>query len=374
MNGSNSEARRREGAERGAGRGWCAGAVARALGLGMLLLGAIAVSGCKKEPPTVTVYMYSEYIAPDMPAEFEKLTGMKLKVDVYENSEEMLAKMQQGGGASRYDCVVVSDAHVPTLVKLGLVQKLDKSKLANARNVDAPFANPPFDPGLEYSLPYQWGTVGLIYNKTKVSGELSWDLIFDPAKQPGAFVLMDSMRDMMGIALKYQGHDMNSVKADELKGAMDLLKVAKKSRKCLGLEGGVGGKNRVAAGEAVMAVVYNGDAVRAMGENKDLSFAVPREGGVIWVDVMLQPQQAPNAAGGLAFMNYIMDAQAGAKLSNFNRYPTPNKASLPLINEADRKEPAIYPTEGTMKTLQYLVDVGNDVKFYDEAWTSVKAQ
>ncbi len=347
----------------------------------MMLAGALAVVSLgftsavhAQSAKQVTVYMYSEYIDPVMIKEFEKLTGQKCKIDVYENSEEMLAKVQQGGGDRQYDVIVVSDAHVPTLVKLGLVQKLDKGQLPNAKNVDAQFANPPFDPGMVYSLPYQWGTVGLIYNKEKVKGELSWDLVFDAAKQPGPFILMDSMRDTLGIGLRYKGFSMNSTNPAEIKAASDAILQAKQSGKCLGFEGGVGGKNRVQAGEATLAVVYNGDAIRATTEDKKLGFAVPKEGGIIWVDVMLIPSKAPNPAGGLAFMNYILDAKAGAQLSNFNKYPTPNKASMATINDEDKKNPAVYPPEEIMKKLEYLSDVGANTKLYDEAWTKIKAQ
>ena len=322
----------------------------------------------------VKVYMYSEYIEPGMPAEFEKLTGLKCKIDVYENSEEMMAKMQ-AGGAGQYDVVVVSDVNVPAMVNLKLVQPLDYARIANAKNISDHFKTPPFDPGAKYSLPYQWGTVGLIYNKEKVkTSNISWGLIFDEKQQVGPYVLMDSMRDMIGIALKYQGHGMSSTSKDELKSAADILLAAKKGKHSLGFEGGVGGKNKVAAGEATMAVVYNGDAIRAVAEDPKLGFAVPKEGGVIWVDVMMVTAKAPNMAGAHKFINYILDAQAGAKLSNFNRYPTPNAASLPLIEEKDRNDPAIYPPMDIVKKLEYLVDLGENTRLYDETWTMIKAR
>jgi spermidine/putrescine transport system substrate-binding protein len=343
----------------------------------VMLLGIVCSAGMARAADNskpVKVFMYSEYIDPEMVKDFEKQTGMKYQIDTYENSEEMLAKMQQGGGVSQYDCIVVSDAHVPTLVKLGLVRELDAKKIPNAKNADPMFANPPFDPGAKFSVPYQWGTVGLIYDKKKVQGEISWDMIFNASKQPGPFVLMDSMRDMIGVGLRYKGFTMNSHKTEEIKQAMDALIQAKGSKKCLGLEGGVGGKNRVAAGEAALAVVYNGDAVKATMENPNLGFTVPKEGGIIWVDVMLVPAKAPNPEGGQAFINFIMDPKAGAQLSNFNRYPTPNKAAMPMINEEDRKNAAIYPPEETLKKLEYLVDVGADTRLYDEAWTAIRAQ
>jgi hypothetical protein len=182
------------------------------------------------------------------------------------------------------------------------------------------------------------------------------------------------MHRMLGIALKYNGHSMNSTNPQEVRQAAETILKAKKSRKSLGFEGGVGGKNRVQAGEATMAIVYDGDAVRATSEDKNLGFAVPKGGSVIWVDVMLVPSKAPNAEGAHQFINYVMDGKAGAKLSNFNRYPTPNKASLPMINEEDRKDPAIYPPQEIVKKLEYLSDLGENTRLYDEAWTNVKAQ
>lgn len=322
----------------------------------------------------INVYMYSEYIDPQIPEQFEKLTGIRCRIDVYENSEEMLAKVIQGGGDRQYDVLVISDAHVPTLIKLGMVQPLNKTLLPNAANVDEMFANPPFDPDLRYSLPYQWGTVGLIYDTDKVKTPISWSLIFQANKQTGPFILIDSMRDMLGIALKYKGHSMNSTDPAQIKEASDAILLAKKSRLSLGFEGGVGGKNRVQAGEAAMAVTYNGDALRAIDESDNLGFAIPAEGGIIWVDVMLIPAKAPNTQAAHQFINYIMDPKVGAQLSNFNRYATPNKMSLPMITPADRKNPAIYPSPQVMKTLEYLVDVGQHTRLYDEAWTSVKAQ
>ena len=353
----------------------------------VLCLTLLPVAGCSnrdaqaRESKRVTVYMYSEYIDPDLIPTFEKLTGMKLQIDVYEDSESMLAKMSKAGGDSQYDVIVVSDVVVPALINLKLVQPLDMSAIPNAANVAEGFRQPPFDPGSKFSLPYQWGTVGLMYRKDLIPGDdISWSVIFDPTKQSGSFVLMDSMRDMIGIALRYQGKSMNSTNPLEIKAAGDLLLAAKKSPKCLGFEGGVGGKNRVLAGEAAMAVVYNGDAVRAISEHAEhdksttLAFVIPKEGGVIWTDVMMIPAKAPNATGGHLFINFILSANHGAALSNFNRYATPNQASLPMIHEADRNDPDIYPDAATMKSLEYLTDVGHDTRLFDEVWTMVKSR
>ena len=325
--------------------------------------------------PRVTVYMYSEYIGPELPKEFEKLTGMPVQIDVYENTEEMMAKLQMAGGVSQYDVVVVSDHAIPVLAKLGLLQPLDVAKVPNAKNVAGRFAKPPYDPEGKFSLPYQWGTMGLMYRKDKVTmTDPSWALVLDPEKQPGPFVLIDSMRDMLSAALKSLGHSINTRKPEELKAAGEAILKAKRSAKCLGFEGGVGGKNKVADASAALAIVYSGDAIKACDEDAHLAYVLPKEGSIIWMDAMTIPAKAPNPAGAHAFINFILDAKVGARLSDFNRYATPNAASLPLVSKADRENPAIYPSEDELKKLEYLEDVGEATRLYDEVWTAAKAR
>lgn len=331
-----------------------------------------------KSKGRVAVYMYSEYIDEAMLDEFKERTGLEVKLDVYEATEEMMAKLQTAGGDSQYDVVVVSDHAIPTLAKLGLLQKLNAEQIPNKKNVDGKFLNPPYDPANEFSLPYQWGTMGIMYRKDKI-GELgpdraSWSLFFDPSRQPGTFMLIDSIRDMMGAALKFQGRSINSRNPEELKLAGDLILSAKQSEKCLGFEGGVGGKNKILSGDCDLAIVYNGDAVRGIAEDPNAAFVLPAEGTLIWMDAMTIPSKAPNSEGAHQFINYILDAQPGATLSDYNQYATPNAASVPLINEDDRNNSAIYPSDEQIAKMEYLEDVGGDTKLYDEIWTSVKSR
>jgi spermidine/putrescine transport system substrate-binding protein len=289
----------------------------------------------------------------------------------------MMAKLQQAGGVSQYDVVVVSDHAIPVLAKLGLLQPLDPKQIPNLKNISKTFISPPYDKENKFSVPYQWGTIGLMYRKDKIAKiDPTWGLFFDPAKQPGPFVLINSMRDMMAAALKYQGHSVNSRDKEELKAAGKLILQAKKSEKSLGFEGGVGGKNKVVAGDAVLAIVYNGDAIRAMDEDKDkkVDFVLPKEGTVIWVDAMTIPAKSSNPKAAHQFINFILDPKVGAVLSDFNRYATPNAASLPLVNKEDRKNPAIYPSEEMVKKMEYLEDIGKDSALYDEVWTAIKSR
>lgn len=345
-----------------------------------LACAVLALLGCSKSGDSasqgrINVYMFSEYIDPELVKAFEKESGIKVRIDVYEATEEMMAKLAQAGGAGQYDVLIISDHLIPVLARQGLIQPLDAAKIPNAKNVAAKFRNPPHDPTNKYCFPYQWGTMGLLYRKDKIAQpEPTWGLLLDPARQPGPFVLIDSMRDMLSVALKYQGHSLNSRDAAEVRAAGELVLAAKKSEKALGFEGGVGAKNKLIAGDGVIGIVYNGDAVRAIDEDPKLDFVLPREGSLIWVDEMTIPTGAKDAEHAHAFINFILDAKNGAQLSNFNRYATPNEASLPLIKKEDRENPAIYPAEEMMKKLEQFEDLGADAKIYDEVWTTIKAR
>lgn len=318
----------------------------------------------------LNLYIWSEYIDPEIITEFEKEFKCKVTVDLYEDNESLMAKLE-GGGTALYDVVVPSDYIIPAMAARGLIAPLRKENIPNMKNVDTTFLNPPYDQGNKYTAPYQWGTVGIYMRKGAKPVEESWSVLFDPQKQPGTFVMIDSMRESMSGALKFLGHSVNTTDPAILKQAKDLLVSAKK--RSIGFDGGVGGKNKVLAKGANMAIVYNGDAVRGMGEDPETHYFVPREGGEIWMDNMAIPSKAPNRDMAEKFINYILDAKVGAKLSNFNQYATPNKASKEFVTPEDLNNPAIYPTPEIMAKLEFLKDLGNHTKLYDEIWTAVKS-
>jgi spermidine/putrescine transport system substrate-binding protein len=337
----------------------------------LMLLSVAAASAAE-----LRVYTWSEYMDEEkMPADFEAKTGIKVRLDIYENNEEMVAKLQ-AGGASQYDIIVPSDYIMPVLINQKLIQPLDLGKIPNLKNLKPIFRNTTYDPGNKYSVAYQWGTVGLMYRKDKVGEDAvrSWSVLFDPAKQPGSFWLIDSVREMMGIALVYQGKDFNSTVPTDLKAAADLLVATKRTENCMGFKPGVGGKNDVVAGTAVAAIVYNGDAIQAVTEDPEhLGFVIPKEGSEIWYDSMCIPSHAPNPDAAHKWINWILDPEVGAELSNYNQYATPNAASEPFITPEDLKNPGIYPTPEIMAKLHFTKDLGKDNRIMDEAWTRAKS-
>jgi len=319
------------------------------------------------------LFIWSEYMDPAIIKAFEKQYNLKVRIDLYESNEDMIAKLQ-AGGVSQYDVVVPSDFVVPSMIQLGLLKPLDSAKIPNLKNLDAKFKSPPFDPGNKYSVAYQWGMVGLMYRKDKVKATpTSWSALFDP-KGSGPYVLMDSIREMLGVALRYQGQSVNAKDPKVVQAAGKLLLEAKKSSRALGFEGGVGAKNRLVAGTATYAVVYNGDAIKAADESPRVAFVVPKEGSTLFLDNMAIPAKAPNPDAAYKFINFILDAKVGAQLSNYNRYATPNAAAKPYITPADLKNPAIYPSAEVMKSLEFILDLGKDSRLYDEVWTTVKSR
>ena len=325
----------------------------------------------------LNVYIWSEYIDPGIVTDFEKETSLRVNLSFYESTEDMVAKLQHAAGTSQYDLVVAPNQSVPMLVRLGLVQPLDHAKIPNLANLDAPFKDPSYDPGNRHSAAYQWGTVGLVYDREKLgAAPASWAVLFDPDRQAGTFLLIDEMRDMLGVALRYRGHSVNSTDEAELRDAGEAVLAAKGSENCQGFDAGVGGKNKVVAGVVDMAVVWNGDAVRAISERGDDRFAyvIPDEGSVLWADTMLVTSKAPNPDAAHRFIDYILEPEVGARLSNYNKYATPNRAALPFIDAADRANPALYPPPEVLARLEYEYDVGEHTRLWDEVWTAVKSR
>jgi len=322
------------------------------------------------------IFTWSEYMDEEqMPQNFEKATGIKVHLDMYESNEEMMAKLQ-AGGLGQYDIIIPSDYIMPSLINLKLLTPLDQSKIPNMKNLGHKFTKISFDTGNKYSVGWQWGTVGLMYNKAKLkeSDVKSWSILFDPAKNPGSFYLIDSVREMLGIALSYLGYDFNSADPKELLEATDLLIKTKKRDKCLGFKGGVGGKNDVISGVADAAIVYNGDAIQTVSkEPEKFGFIVPKEGSEIWIDSMCIPAKAPNLDAAHKWINWVLDPEVGASLSNYNQYATPNDAAIPYLNKADLKNTGIWPTPEIMNTLHFVEDLGKKNKIIDQAWTRVKS-
>ena len=262
---------------------------------------------------------------------------------------------------------------MPALIKLKLIAPLRAENIPNMRHIDERFASPWYDPSNRFTVPYQWGTLGIYARKPadKPYTE-SWALLFDAHEQPGPFVLIDGMRDTIGAALKYRGHSINSTTRGELNEVLNVLRDAKK--RSLGFEGGVGGKNKVLAKQAVAAMAYSGDAMRGIKEDAETYYFIPKEGSQIWVDNLAVCAKAPHRLVAEKFLDFILKPEVGAQLADYNQYATPNKTALRFVRQENLNNPMIYPTSDVMKRLEFLHDLGKQTKLYDEVWTHMKAK
>ena len=341
---------------------------------GLLLSLSVVSALALAQPKELRLYTWTEYIEPAIVSDFEKQTGIKVRITYYESNEELLAKLQ-AGGVSQYDVVVPSDFIIPSMIQLKVLQPLDKSKIPNLKNIDPKFANPPFDPGNQYTAGYLWGTVGLMYN-TEVfkTAPTSWAVLFDEKQQKGRFTLMDSQREMLGIGLRYVGQSINSTDTASIKKVIDTMLAAKKSKNSLGFQGGVSATKALLAGQAVAAVVYNQDALRTAEGNPKFGFTIPKEGSTLFLDNMAIPAKAPNPDAAHKFINFLLDAKIGARLANYQNSATPNAAAKPLMKPQLLKNPAVWPTPEQMKVLEFILSQGKNDKLYDQAWTQVKSR
>jgi spermidine/putrescine transport system substrate-binding protein len=343
----------------------------RKYGYCLVLLLAL-LTGCGRSRQQLNVFFYSDYLDPALVAEFERRFDCEVKLDFHEDPESMMAKLV-AGGVSTYDIVVPSDSTLRVLAQRGLLAPLRPEKIPNLQHLSSEFTNLVSNPGNRFGVPYFWGCIGLYARRTNNPAlDESWSLLFNAAHQRGPFLLMDDARGTIGVALRYQMHSPNSVVPAELAAAGDLLVDAKK--RSLGFEGSVGCKNRVLARGALVSMVYNTDAAKGMKEDAQTYFFVPREGSQMYLDFLSIPARAPHRDLAETFINFLLEPAINARLANFNHAATPNAAARPLIDPADRQNPAIYPPPDVMARLEYSDDVGAMSKLFDELWTQVKSK
>lgn len=317
------------------------------------------------------LFNWAEYIDPAIVADFEREFDCKVVQETYEDNEELLAKLE-AGGVARYDVIVPSDYLVPTLIRRGLLAPLRHENVPNLSNLEVRFTSPAFDPGNRYTAAYMWGTTGL-YVREPAGAPLpeTWALVFDPAQQPGPFLLMDSMREMMAPALRYLGFSVNTTNPAEITAARDLLR--RTAGRAAGWADGVKGTDQVVNGTVALAVVYNGDALKDLLRHPDTRYFVPREGGEVWVDSLAVPLGAPNRDLAEQFINFILDGRIGGRLANFNRGATPNRLAKPWVRPEDLANRAIYPGREQLENLEFLSDLGPALRLYETAWERVRA-
>lgn len=335
----------------------------------MISIGLLAGCGSKSSAEVLNIYNVGDYIDEDLIPKFEKETGIKVVYEKYDTNEIMYQKIKSGG--SKYDLVFPSDYMIEKMIKENLLQKIDYSNIPNYKNIDEKFKNASYDPKDEYSVPYFWGTFGIMYNKTMVSDPIeSWDILWNE-KYKQQILMLDSVRDTMGIALMKLGYSQNSTNEAELQKAKEELI---KQRPLVLAYGNDDIKDRLLGGEAAMGIVYSGDAVTLMGEDKNLAYAIPKTGTNKWIDAMCIPYNAENKKEAEMFINFMLDAQNAKQNIDYINYSTPNKAAFELLDEEVKNNPVAYPSDDIVNKSEFFIDLGDKIKLYDDLWLEIKSK
>lgn len=297
---------------------------------------------------TITFYNWGDYIDPEILKDFEKESGYKVNYQTFDSNEAMYTKIKQGG--TNFDLAVPSDYMVAKLKDGGLLAKLDKSKLTGVDHFDKTFLNQSFDRGNEYSLPYFWGMLGILYNKKVVDEDelKDWSSIWD-AKFRHRLLLVDSARDVLGLTLLSQGKSVNDKNVADIAAAQGKLSSLMPNVKAI-----VGDELKLymAQGEGDLAVTYSGEARNAMSRNKDLAYKVPEDGSNLWLDNLVIPKKAEHKEAAYALMNYLSRPDVAAKNAKYIGYATPNKDAKELLPDSVKNNEGFYPKQSLLDKLQ----------------------
>jgi spermidine/putrescine transport system substrate-binding protein len=345
----------------------------RRLWLAVIGIAALLAPASAAEPKlakTLYLYNWDNYIDPGLLKDFEKEFGVKVVEDKFASNEELLAKLQTG--ASGYDVAVPSDYAVRIMIRQGLLAPLDHAKLPNLRHLAPRFRTPGYDPGLQFSVPYLWGTTGIGYSRRHFGANppASWDDLFNPEKlkrNRGRVSMLNDMREAIGAALIYRGHSPNSTDKKQLEAARVVL-VAQKP--FIAKYDSEAYRDSLAAGETVLAHGWSGELFAAQKNNPDIAFAAPREGTFLFVDNLVIPKSAKNRDTALVFIDYLLRPEVAARNSRYLRYPTPNDAARKLI---DPNLPGASYALPNVK-LYTLEDLGEAGRAYEQLWIGIKAQ
>jgi spermidine/putrescine transport system substrate-binding protein len=322
----------------------------------------------------LNLFTWSDYIDPELVKEFETTYGVTLNIDYYDTNEAMIAKLG-AGGTGQYDVVIASDYAVEVLGGQGLLETIDRTNVPNFVNLDPRFTGLPFDPSNIHSAAYQWGTTGLGVRTDLVEDPSriveSWALVFDSAQAVGPFTMLADPRETIGAALLYLGHSANSTDSTELAEAEQLL-TAQRSR-VLTYAPFASGKDLLGSGDAVVSHNYSGDVRMLKDEVPGVTYLIPREGALVWTDNLAIPRDAPHKLLAEVFINFILDGDVGARLSDFTQYGSPNALSLPKIDPELLADRGVYPDSSVLGRLEYLHDVGEARALYDRIWTRLRA-
>jgi len=348
----------------------------------LMLLSSVVLFGtvgCTKkssapeaEAKVLNLAIWGDYISEDTKKEFTEKTGIIVNMSNYFSNEELLAKVQSGAGG--IDVAVPSDYMVEIMAKMNFLEKLDKTKIPNSADIAPEFLHQPYDPENIYSLPYAWATAGFAYNADLIKKDLkSWKDVLGSSDLDGKISLMDDMREVLAMALKTQGHSVNSKDPAEIKSAVELLKKLKPRVKMFRSDT----VDLLLNKEVALAHAFSSSAIKAMVKSGGkIKYVLPEEGGTKSIDNLVILKSAKHLEAAHAFINFLLTKEANAAFVNTIYGGPVIKGVKDLLPKELQKNEALFPktngpTNGLSK-FEFIRDLGEATKLYDQAWTEVK--
>ena len=321
----------------------------------------------------VIVYNWGEYIDPEIIDLFEEETGIDVIYEEFETNEIMYPKIQSG--AIAYDVVCPSDYMIQRMIENDLLAEINYDHIPNLKYIGDNYMkmSRQFDPENKYSVPYLWGTVGILYNKKMVDEPVdSWGILWDK-KYEDSILMQDSVRDAFAVALKYLGYSMNSTDLDELEAAKNLLIEQKPLVQAYVIDQV---RDKMIGGEAALGVIYSGEALYCQQENPDLDYVIPKEGTNIWIDSWVIPKNAKNVENAEAFINFLCRPDIAKMNFDYITYSIPNTAGRDLIeDESLRNSPIAFPDDSKLENCETFRFLGDDNDaLYNRLWREIKSK
>ncbi len=341
--------------------------------VGLLMIGKyyLTISNTASGDKIIHFYNWGDYIDPEILADFETESGYSVIYETFDSNEAMLTKVRQGG--TSYDVIVPSEYMVESMIEEDLLLPLNHHLLPNVKHISPQFMGTTYDPDNLYSIPYFWGTLGIVYN-TKELGEVnfdSWDELWNPDYR-NEILMIDGAREVLGIGLQSLGYSLND------KNESHLMEAATKMKALMpNIKGFVTDemKMHLTNGEALIGVTYSGEAVVAMEMNEDLEYIVPKQGSNIWTDNLSIPKGADNIEGAHALIDYLSRPDIAARNAEYIGYATPNEEAIDLIDEEIANDSSNYPSEAVMKHLEFYESLGKSTLIrYNDLYLEIKIE
>jgi spermidine/putrescine transport system substrate-binding protein len=330
----------------------------------------IALAGAAQAEGKLSVYHWFEYIPQELVDKFTAETGIEVTIDTYDSNEAMLASLK-AGKLGQYDVAVPGDYMVQIMAGEGLLDTFAPAEIANFGNIAPQWLDVPFDPGRKSSIPYQWGSTSFSVNRDVYPGDIgSLAIIFDPpAELSGKINVLDSQGEVLALGSIYLGIPQCSQDRDQLKALNDMLLEAKTHWASFGSDTA---KDVLVSGDAAAGMIYNGFSAKARAEGANVEYAYPKEGFVVWMDNVVLLKDAPNRENAIKFMNFLLDPQNAAAVTNYAAYTAGVTGVEPFLDEAIRTSPENNPPADAPAGSFIAVCDQETQKLYDAIWTNLK--